>query len=56
MNPQIQTLLNQFFQETATKGAELVVAASKHTGIFVSFYDVGTALSSTVNVLKGFFK
>ena len=53
MNQQAQLLFAQFIQEVATKGANLVVSASKHTGVFVSFYDIGNTVT---NVLKTIFK
>lgn len=53
MSPEFHSLWVQFVQEVSTKGASLVVGASKHTGVFVSFYDIG---STVTNVLKGLFK
>jgi len=49
--------MNQLFQsfitETATRGAEMVIGVSKHTGVFVSFFDIGSAVTT---ILKGLFK
>jgi hypothetical protein len=53
MNVEATNLFSSFVQEIATKGSELVVAVSKHTGIFVSFYDVGNAIT---NIFTALFK
>ena len=53
MTPQISNLFTQFIQEISTKSADLVVVASKHTGVFVSFFDIGNTIT---NLLGGLFK
>ena len=53
MSPQISNFFSSFFTEVATKGGDLVIAASKHTGIFVSFFDIGNTIT---NILGGLFK
>lgn len=53
MSPQVSNLFSSFFTEVATKGSDLVVAVSKHTGVFVSFYDIGNTIT---NILGGIFK
>jgi len=52
MNPLTQ-IFQSFIQETATKGADLVVGVSRHTGVFVSFYDIGHTMTT---ILSGLFK
>ncbi len=51
MNQEATTLFSQFFYEIATKGSDLVVAVSKHTGVFVSFYDIGNTITNVFNTL-----
>lgn len=53
MTPEFSNLFTQFIQEISTKSSALVVEASKHTGFFVSFYDVGHTVT---NLLKTVFK
>lgn len=53
MTPEVTNLFSQFINEVATKGGELLVGVSKHTGFFVSFYDVGNTVT---NVFKTLFK
>jgi hypothetical protein len=52
MTPEVSNLFTQFIQEISTKSSALVVEASKHTGIFVSFYDIG---NTTLNIFKSIF-
>lgn len=53
MNPEVSSLFSQFITEVSTKGGELLIGVSKHTGVFVSFYDIGNTVT---NVLKTLFK
>lgn len=53
MNPEVNGLFNQFIQEVATKSGDLLIATAKHTGFFVSFYEVGNTVAS---IFKTLFK
>ncbi len=46
-------LFAQFLNEVATKSGGIAVEASKHTGVFVSFFDIG---NTAVNILDKLFK
>ncbi len=53
MTPEFNSILTQFIHEISTRSADIAVTAAKHTGVFVSFYEVGKTIT---NLLGGIFK
>ncbi len=53
LTQELATKSSSLVSEIATKSADIAIEASKHTGVFVSFYDIGNTVT---NIFKAIFK